>query len=1032
LIYHDRYPTGANMNSRPGIRINMLGTPVVELGGAAVRLPRRRTRALLFFLAGSPGSHSRDELVDLLWPDLDPARGRRQLTDALSDIKRALEDENVIRSDSETVSWAGPASDVTELSTLVDEATLRSGSKLQAKLNAAVNLYRGEFLSGVTISDAEPFEDWLQDMRLRTSVIALGSFARLAFVAMESGDHAVAIRVAQRGLQFDELREDLWRALIEARARLGDRSGAMADYARCRDVLKRELGANPEEETETLRRQILAEAGSSGTGSRETAARAARPPLPPANRLPQGALTLVGRAGELGALLNAWKSAQDKSGWITVVGEPGIGKTRLISEFLNRAVANGAVVFSARCPDLSDPSPYGPVEDAVRGALPTVEANVLAGLDAVWLRWLGTIIPELGLGVEPPESTGFEEDRSHMAEAVGRALAAIAGDRASILFLDDLHWAHPATVVMLRAIARSGRNILVAGTLRDTEPQTAGSKAVVDVIRDLHRDGIAREIQLGPLSPAETQALVKLAVEAANSSVRLNAVAVGRLSEGLPLFTIELTRAVIESPDNPDLPESLRNAIAVRIDRTTPMARRALEIAAVFEAETTVQLLGRALGIDPAGDDIVSAIEELIQRRLLREDAHGSITFAHGLIRTGVYRSLSSSRRRALHKRAASALEMSGDIPSGARHDAIARHFRLSGELVLAAEHLMAAGERADATGEVDFAYERFTAAAELYRRGGRDRNSAEALERACVSTLRACALRMADYRTALTAWEGVPDNIEARTRLLSRLALVASQNPADLESDELELLVETALELTKGANGPDRSLALAAAANVALLRGDSIEQAREMASEAIAIAGDSEFAWQNAMDAMAMVLDESGRLDRSIEVLEVAGERAARHRNLYHMSTVHNEIGIRLLKLGRFAVAEERFRSAESAARQAGLQSEIVRSQSFLGLALVLQEKWDEALEILAPLFDGPRLAGVGLRITAMQGYLLAESIARRGNSESGRSILSRCPTIERIEQFIFGMLKEARDRAYAAVEGSSLRQAIGSPGQR
>ncbi len=501
------------------IGVTLLGTPRVEARGAPVALPRRRTRALLYYLSTEPQAHSRDELADLLWPELDPAKARRQLSDALTDLRRTLGAASV-RTDSETVCWTGADADVARFASRIALANRSSGQEAEQALAEAVGLYAGEFLAGIRIENSEPFDEWLQDCRLRLSLDALAALARRGWLQLERGDAAGAIEAAARGLALDMLREDLWRLKIEAMAAKGDRQGALQEYDRCRETLERELGVAPEAETEALRRRLAAEPGSPASGSRETIAVRARPPLPFALRLPPGALPLTGRDLEMGKLLRRWGEAlAGRGGLVLIVGEAGIGKSRLAAEFAARATASGALVLGARCPDLAAAPPHGPFEEALRGALGHLPPGSLTALGD-WLPWAGRLVPEIGLGAAVLENLPPEEERSRLAEAAGRLLEVIAAGRPLLLVLEDLHWAHPSTIALVHRLARRPWPAMILGTFRDTEPQTPGSTALSGVAADLASEARIERVTLGPLTEEAAASLVRTALSAAGSRIQ--------------------------------------------------------------------------------------------------------------------------------------------------------------------------------------------------------------------------------------------------------------------------------------------------------------------------------------------------------------------------------------------------------------------------------------------------------------------------------------------------------------------------------
>lgn len=1006
----------------------LLGALRIDLSGEPVALPRRKTRSLLYFLAAQPGDHGRDELVDLLWPNLDPAKGRRQLSDALSDLRRTLGAESIV-SDNETVALVGAACDAIQFAAALEEAGSLRGAEAETKLSAALGLYGGEFLAGIRIERSERFDDWVQEQRLNSSVAALGAFARLGAIGLDKGDAQGAIDAAQRGLEFDNLREDLWRILIEARSSMGDRAGALAEYARCAETLQRELGVMPEAETETLRRRISAEPGTTGAGVAESKAAKARPPLPFSLRLPGTSLALVGRERELGTLLHAWDSARGGAGGLaTIEGEPGIGKSRLAAEFAARAAGGGAVVLAARCPGLSDPPPYGPIEEAVRGILPSMPSGAFSKLGGDWLPWVGRLLPELGLGVEAPERLSPEGEKARLAEAAGRIFEIIAGGRPLLLIVEDIHWAHPATIVLMHSVARRGRPMLVLTTMRDTEPQTEGTQTARQVMADLAKEGLVTSIALSALGMNDTEALVRLALDSAGNGAKANPAAVAKLAEGQPLFALEITRAVLESPDDPDLPESLTNAIRLRIERSSGFAQRILELAAVFGRPVTLQLLGRAVGADSSDESLVNAGEELVARRLLQEEDSGDLSVAHGLIHAAVYKSLSVSRRRALHARAASALEAGGDLPAGVRSEALARHYRLAGELSRATDHLIAAAQRANALGEVDTACSRFRSAAELLQRQGHDREAAEALERAGACVWRTCDVATASsaINDALAIWHRVPDNKEALIRLQVELAqLYARFGYLISEPGEVRQRVDTAVELTEGMSGPMRSLALSARAFLECLEADPDGSERD-ARQALAEAGVETAAVLPANEALAGAHGARGQFKEALSTLMQNVPLARALGDGHEIHAVHGDAFMYQLLIGDPVSAEEQARLSLEAADQAGLQVKVQHGRTYLSWALVRQDRFEEAAEIVEPMLDDPAVHNDRPLIMALLRIFMAEICAHRGEPERASQLVKLAENAKNITVAGFGLHMKELARVREMIAEAETKQKV------
>ncbi len=192
------------------LTVELLGPPRTVFAGRPLALSRLRTRALLYFLAAEAGPHSREQLLGLFWPQLDGRRGRRQLSDALVDLRRAV-GADAIAADPDCVRWRGSPADSARFAAHLARAGRLEGADAAAELTAAIGLYRGEFLAGVSLEGAEEFEEWAEERRSHLSLEVLAACARLARLRIDLGDPAGATEVAARGIYLDSLREDLRR-----------------------------------------------------------------------------------------------------------------------------------------------------------------------------------------------------------------------------------------------------------------------------------------------------------------------------------------------------------------------------------------------------------------------------------------------------------------------------------------------------------------------------------------------------------------------------------------------------------------------------------------------------------------------------------------------------------------------------------------------------------------------------------------------------------------------------------------------------
>ena len=368
---------------------------------------------------------------------------------------------------------------------------------------------------------------------------------------------------------------------------------------------------------------------------------------------------------------------------VVIAGEPGIGKTRLARQFAQELLAGGALVLLGRCWE----EPLAPFE-------PYAEALRQADADAA-LR---------------PGSEDAPGARQRLFDAVDGAFGAVAGGRALLLVLDDLHWADRGTLLLTSFLLRSQRPgpLLVLGTYRDTE--LGRDRPLAAALADLRRDGALDRVGLRGLAEDDVAALARdlLGDDALAAAVHAR-------TDGNAFFVEEVLRGLGESAE---VPESVRQAVGVRLARLGRDANELLAAAAVLGLECDAETLVGTAGLEPAAAE--GALDEVLQARLLRPAAAARrFEFAHALVREAVYDELNVLRRARLHRQAAEALTARGE---DAHLEEIATHlFEAAGtaDARLAADALTRAGRRALERLAYEDAAERFARALQALELAG-------------------------------------------------------------------------------------------------------------------------------------------------------------------------------------------------------------------------------------------------------------------------------------------------------------------------
>ena len=717
-----------------GLIVRLLGAPEVLHGGRAVKPGTRKAVALLAYLAAEDGARPRDELIELLWPGSDEGRGRSALRSALLSLRAPLReedgsfDENHLRAVGDLLVLGENPHVLTDLRTLeAGYAVARSGGRIGdhrealSRLETAVAAYRGDFLQGFRLDDAPGFDHWLelqrQAWRRRASLV----HDRLSEIQAEGGDLRAGLLTADAWAKLAPLDEGAARRLMEAQLGLGDRAGALDSYEALRSALRNRLDATPSPETETL----AARAREAKALPREPAPNA----RPDPRALPE--TPFVDREAEFAALVEAYRLAASGSPCaVALVGDAGIGKTRLAEEFLAWASARGADTLRGRSHEAGGRIPYGVLVDALR---PRIERERAPDdlLEDAWLSELGRLLPELRERYPdlPRPAIGEEAEASaRLFEAITRlvaALAGLSGDEPVVFFADDLHWASRASLDVLKYAGRrwteEGVRVLLVLGLRPESTDSVPSP--VRWLSELGRELVVRRLDLGSLDAGDTLDLLRVLSggepDAGDPELERFGEWLFAETGGQPLFLAETIkdlseRGLLESRLGPGgepllrlsrearegralgrgyLPESVRAAIGAQLSRLGGAASRLLAAGAVLGHGFTFERLIRVA--DLGEEEGLSALDEALGGRLVVEARGGrvpsdSYAFAHDKIRDVAYTEAGAARRRVFHRRA---LEILRD--EGAAAPELVRHALNAGEAQSAFRHLVAAGDEA-------------------------------------------------------------------------------------------------------------------------------------------------------------------------------------------------------------------------------------------------------------------------------------------------------------------------------------------------
>jgi predicted ATPase len=452
--------------------------------------------------------------------------------------------------------------------------------------------------------------------------------------------------------------------------RSGRDAEALEAYHAVRSALVDELGIEPRRELRELQQAILnqnpaldlaAPSGVEGGSSRGV---------------------FVGRESELAELYAGLDDAFAGRGRLfLLVGEPGIGKSRLAEELIAEARARGARVLVGRCWEAGGAPAYWPWVQSLRAYVREVEPTTLRdelGPAAVDLAQLLPELHELFPGLGEPPSLEPESARFRLFEAATRLLTAASRARPLVLALDDLHAADEPSLLLLQFLARElgSSRLLVVGACRDVDPTP--SEPLTAALTELAREPATTVVRLRGLPEEDVARFVEV-VSGEPPSDKFVAT-ISAETEGNPLFVGEIVRLLTAEgslaaaePARLAIPQSVRDVIARRLGHLSGECNRVLVLASV---------LGREFGLDPlarmadvAEDELLDTLDEAMAARVVADvpGSAGGLRFAHVLIRDTLYEGLTTARRVRLHRLVVETLEVTADAdPVELAHHAIA------------------------------------------------------------------------------------------------------------------------------------------------------------------------------------------------------------------------------------------------------------------------------------------------------------------------------------------------------------------------
>jgi DNA-binding SARP family transcriptional activator len=652
---------------------------------------------LLAYLALARGKPvARHRVAGTLWPDVPEERARANLSTVAWRLKGALAEQGIHKSIVTSIK--------DHLSLDVDKCNIdverflqtcldpRNGTESIITIERAIeatSLYQGDLLEDWD-------EEWCLAEREALRRRHIGNLQALAESFEHRGRLDLALEFAQRAVDAQPLDESLQMIVVRLLMKTGRKASAYSHYHKFTNVVRAELGVDPDDR----RLQEL-----EGAADLRSSPHSAPPALNLDLILRPSRLPLVGRVPERRALSSVLDTVNSEgSASVMLLGEAGIGKSRLIDWIAEEWVARGGVTGRGACLEFNEPVPYQALFDALDGVTDARElAFATTNDDASRQFHHGYPLPN-STPIERGNQGRLPRHTLRLFSFLKEKIGAVSQRRPVMIVVEDLQWADSGTLDFLMYLTTHSVSmpLLIVMTSR---PQ--GHGAARTRIRNLRRN-CALVLNLAPLAEHETMRLVSQVMVNHETSHVFVSWLQGE-TEGNPLFVIETLRLLAQRGDldlprtdvlDPIvrgllIPDGVRSVVDQRLAYLEPPELRIAKIASVLGRQFDDELLATVAGISL---NTLSRYVGGLLRAGIFEREGAAYRFTHDKIRAVCYESLPLFARRSRHSRAAAALSQK----CGVSPHSLAWHHACAEQWTLATASWLAAGDTSTAM----YAYE--------------------------------------------------------------------------------------------------------------------------------------------------------------------------------------------------------------------------------------------------------------------------------------------------------------------------------------
>lgn len=605
------------------IYVKMLGNFNVTIDNRKILFPYNKVQALFCYLIINKEC-TREKLAGLLWPEEEENKAKKNLRNAIYKIKKTFNLEILI----------SPRKSI---------VMINPNIKIETDVNNFFNnkndliSYKGNFLTGFYVKNAEDFQKWMLDMREYFQQIYINRLKKNITIEKENKNYNKVESYCKTLIKIDEFDEEPYRELMQSLEANNKYNKAIEVYHKLAEILNKELNVEPQPSTKKLFKQILNQMSLTNCNSKSKK-------------------FFFGRYEELKCLENNYLKFKNgiENTSILILGEAGIGKTKLKEKFLEGIPKNDAFILETSCYQFEKEYILKPWNNIIVKLSKIIKTNAIS-IPKSCESIIASFFPEFSKNYS--DNLKLIESSNLKYEIIGNALEdvlkIVSSHKKILLVFEDIQWLDPMSLSLLNSILLSeSKNIILICTCRNEY-----NEELDKFITSMNRYNKLNTLKLERLNHVETEAFIKKALPKYTLSKKMTNKIYSE-TEGNLFFLTEYMN-IIKSNGNINLMSSkMQDVLRSRYLDVSEEGRKILNICSMFFDEVPLSILANIIGKDEL--EIIDVVEELENKFILKEtinDNSLSLKFTHQKFREFIYSNQSMARKKILHNKIGEFLE---------------------------------------------------------------------------------------------------------------------------------------------------------------------------------------------------------------------------------------------------------------------------------------------------------------------------------------------------------------------------------------